>query len=98
MRKTWVQCRKTGELIPAEEYWAGRQEVLSHQIITDSMSDTWHPIDGKHYDSKSAFRRVTKQHGGIEVGNERQGGRKQLNWGNRKRDIAEAWRHIRGAN
>ena len=41
------------------------------QIITDTMKDTWHPCDGKTYDPKSAFRRVTKAHGGVEIGNDK---------------------------
>jgi hypothetical protein len=34
------------------------------------MDHTWHPCDGKHYDSKSNFRSVTRAHGGTEIGNE----------------------------
>jgi len=37
--------------------------------IADGMDPTQH-IDGKHYDSKSVFRAVTKAHGCIEVGND----------------------------
>lgn len=39
-------------------------------VIQDTMPLTWHPSDGKHYDSKSKFRAVTKAHGALEVGNE----------------------------
>lgn len=38
-------------------------------VVTDSMPALQH-VDGKYYDSKSAFRRVTKAHGYIEVGND----------------------------
>lgn len=38
-------------------------------IIQDSMDATWHPADGKYYESKSEFRRVTKAHGCQEYGN-----------------------------
>lgn len=34
------------------------------------MSETEHPFDGKHYTSKSEFRKVTKAGGGVEVGND----------------------------
>lgn len=36
-------------------------------IKTDSMPLTWHPANGQYYDSKSAFRSVTKAHGCEEV-------------------------------
>lgn len=39
-------------------------------VIGDGMDPTEH-IDGKLYDSKSAFRAVTKANGCIEVGNEK---------------------------
>lgn len=40
-----------------------------HNIIQDTMNPTWHPCDGQIYESKSAFRRNTKAHGCVEVGN-----------------------------
>lgn len=39
-------------------------------LIQDSIPATWHPANGKLYDSKSEFRRVTKQHGMVEAGND----------------------------
>lgn len=39
------------------------------RVITDSMPLTEH-VDGRHYDSKSAFRAVTKREGFEEVGND----------------------------
>lgn len=39
-------------------------------IIRDGMDALLHPADGKHYDSKSEFRRVTAEHGLIELGND----------------------------
>lgn len=39
-------------------------------VIEDTISGTWHPCDGKMYDSKSQFRRTTKANGCIEYGNE----------------------------
>jgi hypothetical protein len=41
-----------------------------HYVQGDTMEPTRHPVDGKIYDSKSAFRRVTKATGRQEVGNE----------------------------
>lgn len=39
-------------------------------IICDSMQALEHPCDGRVYDSKSAFRRVTKAFGMEEKGND----------------------------
>lgn len=66
-RETYVF--RNGELVPKHQ-----AEPLNSApyIISDAIDPTWHPSDGKVYDSKSTFRRVTKSHGGVEVGNERQ--------------------------
>jgi len=40
-------------------------------VISDSMPPTEH-VDGRLYTSKRAFRRVTRERGFIEVGNEKQ--------------------------
>lgn len=39
------------------------------RIATDTMDPTEH-VDGKFYDSKSAYRAVTKREGYIEIGND----------------------------
>lgn len=39
------------------------------RVMTDTMELTEH-VDGKFYDSKSAFRRVTKENGMVEMGND----------------------------
>lgn len=39
------------------------------RIASDTMDAVEH-IDGRYYDSKSAFRAVTKAHGYVEVGND----------------------------
>lgn len=39
------------------------------RVQTDTMPLTEH-LDGKSYDSKSAYRSVTKAHGYVEVGND----------------------------
>jgi hypothetical protein len=57
-----------------KRYGPPRQPVNPGQfptprVITDTMPPTEH-VDGKTYDSKSAFRRVTKENGLIEVGND----------------------------
>ena len=65
------------------------------QIITDTMPETWHPCDGKKYDSKSAFRRVTKVFGGEELGNDRPDiSAREDSSASLKSDIVEAARKI----
>lgn len=44
-------------------------------VKEDTMEATLHPCDGKYYDSKSTFEKVTKAHGCHTVGNEWQGKR-----------------------
>lgn len=39
-------------------------------IIQDTMAPTVHPCDGRTYESKSTFRKVTRAHGCAEIGNE----------------------------
>lgn len=39
-------------------------------IIRDSMDAVMHPCDGNLYDSKSQFRRITAEHGMVELGND----------------------------
>lgn len=46
-----------------------RGDFPTPRVIGDSMDPTEH-IDGKFYDSKSAFRAVTKAAGCVEVGND----------------------------
>lgn len=41
-------------------------------VITDTMSDAAvHPCTGRMMDSKSAFRRTTREHGCVEIGTEK---------------------------
>lgn len=64
-----IYVMREGKLVPIEE--AGpRYETKTdaHCVIQDSMPPTEHPITGEIYESKSAFRAVTKAHGYEEVG------------------------------
>ena len=38
-------------------------------VISDTMPATEH-VDGRFYESKSAFRRVTRENGYVEIGND----------------------------
>ena len=51
-----------------DEYYSVAPRV---HVIGDEMPATQHPMDGKFYSSKSAFREVTRAHGCYEVGNDR---------------------------
>lgn len=42
----------------------------AHNVITDTMAPLMHHAIGKPVDSKSRFRRITRDHGYEEVGNE----------------------------
>lgn len=39
-------------------------------FISDTMDAVEHPCNGQHYSSKSQFRRVTRESGCVEVGND----------------------------
>lgn len=43
--------------------------VAAH-VVDDTMAPLEHPITGEVFNSKSAFRAVTKAHGCVEVGND----------------------------
>lgn len=48
---------------------ARRSALACPRIISDTMPPTEH-VDGRYYDSKSAFRRVTEERGYVELGND----------------------------
>lgn len=92
MRKRYVQKLIDGKWTLVEGSAAPRTEAPC--VVPDSMPETWHPADGKHYDSKSKFRRVTRAHGCIEVGNEKQKDRRQFNR-NAHEDVRRAIEMVR---
>lgn len=73
MRGTWVY--RNGSLVekggPLDvRPLAQRSGLPCPMIMSDQMPACEH-VDGRFYDSKSAYRRVTKANGLIEVGNEK---------------------------
>lgn len=62
--------RYNGEWVPADRFT--RPPPAFPAIIRDTMDPLVNMADGQVYDSKSEFRRTTKAHGLIEVGNETQ--------------------------
>lgn len=71
-RGTWVY--RAGRLVekggPDDvRLHAPRSDLPSPMLISDHMPDCEH-VDGKFYNSKSAYRAVTKANGLVEVGND----------------------------
>lgn len=72
-RGVWVQDPQTGKLIPKHLYRrapVARSHLPSPMVISDSLDGVWNPMDGRHYDSKSAYYRSVRQRGGEIIGNE----------------------------
>ena len=66
-----VYVYRNGRLVPKHE----AEPLTGHTgayVISDTMDALRHPITGRLMDSKSQFRSVTRAHGCVEVGNERQ--------------------------
>lgn len=72
-RRAWV-CREIdGKTVFLPLDLDYRPEPVAPYVRGDSMRALEHPCDGKFYDSKSAFRAVTKAHGCVELGNDLKG-------------------------
>lgn len=95
-RGSWIYDRSSGEIVPASEYYARLpRRVLGPMIISDDLkagvNGLWHPATGQRTDSKSHFRKMTRDSGCVEVGDEN-------NTANRREidapgaDIAQAFR------
>lgn len=84
---------RNGKLVPKR--LAARQSS-GPSVISDYLPDLKHPLTGKVMDSKSSFRRVTRAHGCVEVGNERQRDTRAEYTGNMKADIARAIEQLGG--
>lgn len=64
-RRIWVVRDK--KLVEITEDF---QPTPRTEIMRDEMAPTKHPINGKFYTSKKEFRRITKMHGCVEMGND----------------------------
>ena len=67
-----------------------------NNVIIDTMDAKVHPITGKLMDSKSEFRKVTREHNCVEVGNEQMKDSRVLDLPPLKEDIARAIRELEG--
>jgi hypothetical protein len=60
---------RNGELVEKSQA-APLESGTGIHVISDIMEPTKHMADGQYYTSKSAFRKVTRAYGCLEVGNE----------------------------
>lgn len=68
IRGKWRYDPLEGKLIPTREE---STPYSVHYVQQDSMEATWHPATGQYFESKSAFRRMTKEKGYVEVDDNR---------------------------
>lgn len=62
---------RDGELVDKRFAAPLHDARLAPYVISDTMKvAAFHPCTGKMMDSNSAFRRVTREHGCVEIGNE----------------------------
>jgi hypothetical protein len=67
VRGKWRYDSELQKLVPVVE----EVRPYVHAVIQDTIDATWHPATGQKFESKSAFRRVTKEKGYIEVDDNR---------------------------
>lgn len=60
--------RHNGQWVPASQF--ARPPSVFPAIVRDQMDALTHMGNGKTYDSKSQFRRATKELGLVEIGND----------------------------
>ena len=97
-RETYVF--RAGAVVHKEFAPALHASNSAPNVIRDGMDETWHPANGKRYESKAAFRKATRAAGCCEVGDQKDfGGRKAppvLSKERRARDIKTAIEQLRG--
>jgi len=92
MKYAWVDNgngRQTYRRVDRDPPQARSSLPVPH-FIPDTMDATEHPCDGKFYTSKSQFRKITRQNGCIEVGNDPQRFKKPPQRGPDKKAIERA--------
>ena len=83
------QAVEKGKLIMYENKPAERR--LASYVRSDGMSDTWCPVDGNVYDSKSKYYKAVKESGSEIIGNDSsfERGNKEKEDNTLKEDIAK---------
>lgn len=74
IRGTWVWDRRTHELVPKHLYRhdpVARSDLPSPMLISDHLDGVVNPVDGKRYDSKSAYYRTVRAAGCEILGSEK---------------------------
>jgi hypothetical protein len=69
MRRRWIQDPLTNKFIPEEEYV--RPEIGQAPIVMGDIEPYRNVVDGRVITSRSHHRRFLREHGLIEVGNEK---------------------------
>lgn len=67
-RQSWIQCRHTGEFIPKDEYY---DRAPSGPFVMPDIKPYKSMVDGSMIQGRRQHREHLRQHGCIEVGNER---------------------------
>lgn len=90
IRGKWRYDATEGKLVATSEETKPYSAPAVHQDSIDAM---WHPATGQYFESKSAFRRVTKENGYVEIDDDstwaRIGERRQVVPEGFKEDFAE---------
>lgn len=68
IRGKWRYDPLEGKLVPTCEE---STPYSAHYVQQDSMDATWHPATGQYFESKSAFRKTTKERGFVEIDDNR---------------------------
>lgn len=68
MKKRWIQDRTTGELIPAEEFYANRAEPNAPMVMPD-LQPYQSMVTGEMIGGRRQHREHLKTHNVVEVGN-----------------------------
>lgn len=71
-----------------------RSPLPKPYMIRDGMDEMVHPVTGEVFESKSAFREVTRAHGLTEVGNERFTARQDVEPDGIEEDIRAAYQML----
>lgn len=92
MRRVYVI--RDGNLVEVSHDY---EPTLRTEIITDSLppGGLQHPCTGTYISSKSNFRKLTKAHGCVEVGNEKQTDRRQWGLGSARDDMRQTIEQLR---
>ena len=68
LRGKWIYDHATEQLVEKVPSVIVTSAPAVHQ---DTIAPTWHPATGETFDSKSAFRRRTKEKGYVEIDNDK---------------------------